>query len=115
MSDYIVYHNPRCTKSRQALAYLDERNQSYHVVDYLKEPLSTETLKSVLVQLGMKPEELLRKGEVTFKEQFKGKSFSDDEWIQAMIDFPKLMERPIVVKNNKAVVARPTESIDNLG
>jgi arsenate reductase len=62
----------------------------------------------------MKPQELLRKNEAIFKEQFKGKELTDDQWVKAMIEFPKLMERPIVVKGNKAVVARPTEKINEL-
>lgn len=114
MAEVTVYHNPRCTKSRNSLAYLDEKGIGYDVHLYLDEPLSHDQLKSIIKKLGIKPEELLRKNEADYKENFKGKVLSDDEWIDAMIQFPKLMERPIVVKGNKAVVARPTEKIDQL-
>lgn len=114
MAEVKVYHNPRCTKSRNSLAYLDDKGVSYDVHLYLEDALTQNELKQVLKQLGMKPQELLRKNEAIFKEQFKGKELSDDQWVEAMIEFPKLMERPIVVKGNKAVVARPTEKINEL-
>jgi arsenate reductase len=114
MADYKVYHNPRCSKSRLALQYLDSKNETYDVVEYLKELPSVSELKEVVQMLGIKPVELIRKNEVDYKENYKGKELSDDEWIDAMIKFPKLIERPIVIKNKKAVVARPTELIDKL-
>ncbi len=114
MAELKVYHNPRCTKSRNSLAYLDEKGLSYDVHLYLEDGLSHSKLKEILGQLGMAPQELLRKNETVFKERFKGKDLSDDQWIDVMIEFPKLMERPIVVKGNKAVIARPTEKIDEL-
>lgn len=114
MAEVKVYHNPRCTKSRNSLAYLDEKGVSYDVHLYLQDALSHEELKQILNQLGMTPQELLRKNEAVFKDEFKGKDLTDDQWIEAMIEHPKLMERPIIVKGNKAVVARPTEKIDDL-
>jgi len=109
-----VYHNPRCSKSRMAIQYLDEKEQDYAIVEYLKDLPSHNELKAVLKQLDISAEELLRKGEADYKENFKGKTLSEDEWIDAMIKFPKLIERPIVIKSNKAVIARPTERIDEL-
>ena len=109
-----VLHNPRCSKSRLALKYLEEKNIDFDVLEYMKESISVEKLSEVVKQLGIKPIELLRKNESIYKEQFKGKELSDEEWIKAMIEFPKLMERPIVISGNQAVVARPTEKIDEL-
>lgn len=109
-----VYHNPRCSKSRMAVQYLDEKGKDYTVIEYLKDLLTHTELKAVLKQLNISAEELLRKGEADFKENFKGKTLSEEEWIDAMIKFPKLIERPIVIKSNKAVIARPTERIDEL-
>lgn len=114
MSDYKVYHNPRCSKSRMALAYLDAANMEYQVIEYLKESPSKEDLESVLVKLGIPAEELIRKGEPDFKEHFKGKSLSERDWVNALLKYPKLIERPIVILGAKAVVARPTERIDEL-
>ena len=114
MAEVKVYHNPRCTKSRNSLAYLDEKGVSYDVHLYLQDSLTNKEFKQILIKLGMKPQELLRKNEAIFKEQFKGKELTDDQWIEVMIEFPKLMERPIVVKGNRAVVGRPTEKINEL-
>lgn len=111
---YTVYHNPRCTKSRNALQYLDEKGKKYEVIEYLKEIPSKKELKEILKKLGIQAEDLLRKNEAVFKEQYKGKSLTEDEWITAMIENPKLIERPIVILGTKAVVARPTEKIDEL-
>lgn len=111
---YTVYHNNRCSKSRCAIAYLDEKSVEYDVVEYLKNPLTADELKEVLNQLGIPAIELIRKGEKDFKENFKGKDLSESEWIDAMVKYPKLIERPIIVKNGKAVVGRPVERIEEL-
>jgi arsenate reductase len=97
-----------------ALKYLDERNKSYEAIEYLKATPTEKQLDAILHKLDMAPEELLRKNESDFKEHFKGKELSRMEWIAAMCNFPKLIERPIVVRGEKAVVARPTEKIDDL-
>jgi arsenate reductase len=107
----IVYHNPRCSKSRCALDLLKEKGIDYEVVEYLNNVPTEKELKEVISLLGIRPEELVRKREDDFKTNFKGKTLSDDEWITAMVKYPKLIERPVVVKGNKAVVARPTERI----
>lgn len=106
-----IYHNPRCTKSRQTLALLQENGVEPQVVEYLKELLSAEELKELIGFLGITPLELVRKNETIWKEQFKGKELSDDELIQAMVDNPKLIERPIVVKQKKAALGRPPENV----
>ena len=109
--EYTIYHNPRCTKSRQGLALLQEKGVKTEVREYLKELPTTKELKDLLSKLGMSAEELMRKGEKDYKEQVKEKDLSEDEKIERMIAFPKLIERPIVIKGNKAVVGRPTEKI----
>lgn len=98
-----------------AIQYLEDSNKEFEVVEYLKDAPTKEDLQSVLAKLGMSAEELLRKNEAVFKENFKGKSFSQDEWVEIMLSNPKLIERPIVILSDKAVVARPTERIDELG
>ncbi len=107
----VIYHNPRCGKSRETLKLLNERGENVQVVEYLKYCPSFEELKKIIDKIGIKPLEMIRKGEKVFKEQYKGKDLSDDEWIQAMIDNPILIERPIVVKGNKAAVGRPAENV----
>ena len=109
-----VYHNPRCSKSRCAIGFLEDANKDFEVVEYLKETPSRQELQSILKKLGMKAVDLIRKGEADYKENFKGKDLSEDEWIDAMLKFPKLIERPIIVLGDKAVVARPTEKINEL-
>ena len=109
-----IYHNPRCSKSRQTLQLINESGKKVEIVEYLNTPPTFDELKSIVDQLGISPEQLLRKNEAIFKEQFKGKSYSDDEWIQIMIDHPKLIERPIVVEGKKAVLGRPPENVLNL-
>ena len=106
-----VYHNPRCRKSREAVQLLEEKGVSFEVVEYLKEVPSEIELTAVIAKLDIKPVQLLRKGEADFKENFKGKELTDLEWIQAMIKYPKLIERPIIIKGNKAVVGRPLEKV----
>lgn len=106
-----IYHNPRCTKSRQTLALIEENGESFIVKEYLKNPPSKEELKQVVSLLGIKPLELIRKGEAEFKENFKGKDMSDDEWLDAMVAYPKLIERPIVIHENKAAIGRPPENV----
>lgn len=111
MSKTVIYHNPRCTKSRQALKLLEEKNENPDTVLYLDTPPSVDELTDIIQMLGIKPYDLLRRGEDIFKENFKGKDLSDKEWIEAMVQFPKLIERPIIVKNKKAVIGRPVEKV----
>jgi len=109
-----IYHNPRCSKSRIGLNYLTEKGIETNVIEYLKDTPDKETLKSVISKLDCPVEDIIRKGETEYKENFKGKTLTEDEWIDAIIKFPKLLERPIVINGNKAVVARPCENIDSI-
>lgn len=109
-----IYHNPRCSKSRQALALLQEKKVELNVVEYLVTPLGRNELKSLVGQLGIAPEDLVRKGEDVFKAHYKGRNMSDADWIAAMAAHPILMERPVVVCGTRAVVARPPERVNEV-
>ncbi len=109
-----IYHNPRCKKSRAGLAHLQEKKVDFEVIEYLKEPLTEKELKDLLVKLNKKPLDMIRTQEEIYKKQFKGKNFTDDEWIRIMVENPKLIKRPIVVKDYKAVWADPPENMDDL-
>jgi len=106
-----IYHNPRCGKSRQTLKLMQEKNASVKIIEYLKTPPSQADLKIILKKLGLKAEAVVRKNEAVFKEKFKGKILSEAQWIKALAENPLLMERPIVVKGNKAVIGRPPENV----
>ena len=115
MKELIIYHNPRCSKSRQTLELLTDRGIEPEIVLYLEDIPSVEALKGLLSKLGISARELLRKGESVYKENnLKDTSLSDVQIIQAMVDYPKLIERPIVVKGDKAVLGRPPENVLNL-
>ena len=109
-----IYHNPKCSKSRQTLALVEEKTKSIEIVEYLKNPLSAEEITVLLSQINIKPIELVRTQETTWKENYKGKELTETEIINAMAENPKLIERPIVVKNNKAVIGRPPENVLSL-
>jgi arsenate reductase len=109
-----IYHNPRCSKSRDSYNLLVEKDLQFETIEYLKDPLSKEELKALLAKLNIPAKDLVRKGEEIFKEKFKGKELSEEEWIEAMVEYPKLIERPIVVKGNKAVIGRPIEKVIEL-
>ena len=109
-----IYHNPRCRKSREGLAILEASGEEFEIVKYLDTPPSYLELAAILGKLNLKPIDLVRKNEAVWEEQFKNRELSDKEIIQAMVDHPKLIERPIVVKNNEAVVGRPPENINEL-
>lgn len=109
-----IYHNPRCSKSRQTLSLIKEKGAEVEIIEYLKVIPSEKELSAIIKLLGIKPEKLLRKGEADYKENFKGKILSDEEWISAMVQCPKLIERPIVVSGNKAILGRPPENVLDL-
>ena len=109
-----IYHNPRCSKSREGVQFLEENNIDFQVVKYLNEPLSESELKEIIGKLGIKPIELVRTKEEIWKNNYKDKSLTDDEIIKAMHENPRLIERPIVVNGNKAVIARPFSLIKNI-
>lgn len=114
MSKIKIYHNSRCSKSRQGLCILEDSSNDFEVVNYLETPPSKQELKDLLKMLSFSPIQLVRKGEAIWKEDYKGKELSDNEIIDAMLQNPKLIERPIVVKGNKAVIGRPPENISEL-
>lgn len=109
-----IYHNPRCSKSRQTLNLLKEKGVEPEVVLYLVTPPTITELQTLIQQLNIQPSQLLRKGEKVYKEQFKGKDISEEAWIDIMVANPKLIERPIVVKDGKAVLGRPPENVLDL-
>ncbi|UII32007.1 arsenate reductase (glutaredoxin) [Fulvivirga ulvae] len=109
-----IYHNPRCRKSRETLNIIEDSGAMVEVVEYLKTPPAKGDLKRIVEKLGIKPEDLIRKGETVYKEKYKGKSLTDDEWIDAMEENPILIERPIVVKGDTAVIGRPPENVKDL-
>lgn len=109
-----IYHNPRCSKSRQTLQIIEDKGIEVDVVKYLEQVPSVDELRSIIKALGISAEQLLRKGEKDFKENFKGKQLSEEEWIKAMIQYPKMIERPIVIKDGKAVLGRPPENVLDL-
>ncbi|MBN0986611.1 arsenate reductase (glutaredoxin) [Amphritea pacifica] len=107
-----IYHNPRCSKSRATLALLEENNITPEVRLYLENPPTAEQLSGVIAQLGITPRELLRKGEDEYKENnLKDTSLNDQQIIDLMVQFPRLIERPIVISNGQARIGRPPESV----
>ncbi|WP_288130464.1 arsenate reductase (glutaredoxin) [Microbulbifer sp.] len=109
---WTIYHNPRCSKSRQTLQLLQEHQVEPEIVLYLETPPDKATLKSLLKKLGIEPRALLRKGEDDYKAlHLKDPALSNDQLIEAMVAHPKLIERPIVVKGEHAVLGRPPENV----
>ena len=109
-----IYHNPRCSKSRFGVKFLEESGKEFEVVKYLDAIPSEEELSEIIKLLGISPIELVRKGEKIWKENYKGKELSDKAIIKAMVENPKLIERPIIVNDKKAVIGRPTEKIEEI-
>lgn len=105
----LLYHNPRCSKSREVLALLEKKKVKPEVVLYLDTPLTEAELKALVEMLGIPASELLRKKEPLFIEKFAGRKLTPSQCIKAMAKYPILMERPVVVKGNKAVIGRPAE------
>ncbi len=109
-----IYHNSRCGKSRQCLAFLENSGQEFEVIKYLDDVPTFDELKSIIEKLAVKPIELVRQKEKIWIEKYKTTTMSDDEIIQAMISNPILIERPIVIKGKKAVIARPLERVTTI-
>ncbi len=108
---FIIYHNTRCSKSREACSILQDEGVAFETIEYLKTPPTENQLKELLKMLGMKAEEIIRKGEPTYKEKYINKNFSQNEWIKILATHPILIERPIVVKGKKAIIGRPPEKV----
>ncbi|ODS24738.1 arsenate reductase (glutaredoxin) [Candidatus Endobugula sertula] len=107
-----IYHNPRCSKSRQTLALIEEKGITPNIILYLETPPDETTLKGILQKLQLSARDIMRTGESEYKDnQLKDSSLSEAELISAMVKFPKLIERPIVVKGDKAILGRPPENV----
>ncbi|MFA5298871.1 MAG: arsenate reductase (glutaredoxin) [Lutibacter sp.] len=102
-----IYHNSRCSKSREGLAILKESKLPFEIINYIETPLSKDELIEIIKLLDISPIDLVRKNETIWKENYKEKNLSDSEIIKAMVENPKLIERPIVINNGKAVIGRP--------
>ena len=115
MSDFIIYHNPRCSKSRQTLEILDQHDLETEIVLYLDNPPSAEEIASILNKLELSPRDILRKGEDAYKElNLKNDKLTKKDLINFMVENPKLIERPIVIRGDKAVIGRPPENVLSL-
>ena len=110
----VIYHNARCSKSRSACEIVAGRGIEATIVEYLKAPPGKEELRALLQKLGMKPAEIVRRGEDVFKENYAGKTLDDEQWLDALVAHPILIERPIVVRGDKAVIGRPPEKVLDL-
>ena len=111
MSDVTIYHNPRCSKSRNTLALLEEHGIGPDIVLYLEAPPRVEEIKTLLDKLGMSAGQLVRRGEAEYRAAGLDRSSGDAEIISAMAAYPKLIERPIVVRGDRAVLGRPPENV----
>jgi len=107
----VIYHNARCSKSRSACEIIAALGIEAEVIEYLDNPPDKEALRELLDKLDMKPAELVRHGEAAYKENYAGKALSDDEWLDALVAHPILIERPIVVRGDRAVIGRPAERV----
>ena len=106
-----IYHNPRCSKSRKTLSLIKEKNQKIKIIEYLKDNLTISELQHIIKKLDMRPIDLVRKNEKIWKENLKKKKMSQQEIIKLMIKNPKIIERPIVVNGDQAIIGRPPENV----
>jgi arsenate reductase (glutaredoxin) len=109
-----IYHNPRCSKSRKGLQYLEEKGCNVEVIKYLEEGLDRDDLREIIAKTGKKPFDFVRTNEKVYKEKFKGQSLSDEQWLDVLVNHPRLLHRPIVVQGDQAVLGNPPENIDAL-
>lgn len=109
-----IYHNPRCAKSREGLKFLEESGFDFEIVDYMKTGLSAAEIRDFLSKSGLKVTDIIRTNEEIYKTQFKGKEFTTDEWISILVENPRLLQRPLVIRGSHAVLARPAEEIQKL-
>ena len=109
-----IYHNPRCSKSREGLLYLEEKGCEFEVVNYMKDGITAAEIKDFLIKSELKIEAIIRTGEDLYKLQYKGKELTEEEWIKILVENPRLLQRPLVVKGSHAVLARPVEEIQKL-
>ena len=109
-----IYHNKRCSKSREGVCFLENLNKPFETIHYLEKTLSYTELETIIKKLKIKPIQLIRVKEKDWVENFKGKNLTDKEIIEAMLHYPKIIERPIVINGEKAVIARPSELINTI-
>ena len=109
-----IYHNPRCSKSRNTLSIIQEMGNEVEIIEYLNSPPTAKELEVILEMLNIQPIELIRKNEIIWRENYRGKQMRDDEIINAMRENPKLIERPVVVKNGQAIIGRPPKKVLDL-
>ncbi|MCO5257740.1 MAG: arsenate reductase family protein [Lentimicrobium sp.] len=110
-----IYHNPKCRKSRAGLEYLKTKGVEFEIREYIREGITVEELRSMIDKLGIKPSELVRTQEDYYKENYKGKTLNDEAWLEALAAYPRLIRRPVIVKDIRAVLADPPERTDKLG
>jgi arsenate reductase len=106
-----IYHNPRCSKSRQTLSLIEGKNKKVEIIEYLETPATVEEIESILEKLGIKAIDLVRKKEQIWIEDYKERDLTDKKIIEAMVENPKIIERPIVIVGNKAIIGRPPENV----
>ncbi len=111
MSKTVIWHNPRCSKSREALKLLEENGVEVEIFKYLDEKVTKEDIKNILKLIGAKPRDIMRTKEAVYKELGLKDVDDDEKLIEAMVEHPKLIERPIVIKDNKAVIGRPPSKV----
>lgn len=109
-----IYHNPRCSKSRNGLKYLEDKGCNFEVVKYLDEGIDEKELADIIAKTGRPVFDFVRTQEQVYKDEFKGKDLSDKEWIKVLAENPKLLQRPIVINGDKAVLGNPPEDIDKI-
>ena len=111
MSPITIYHNPRCSKSRATLELIERQGDDFKVIEYLETPPTAKELEALIAKLGIEPQRLVRKGEEIYKKEYAGKTLSRAQWIEALARHPILIERPIVVSGDRAVIGRPPENV----
>ena len=109
-----IYHNPRCSKSRAGLKYLEENGYHIDVKNYMKEGITADEIKNILAKSGMKAFELVRTQEELYRKEYRGKELTDNEWVKILAESPRLMKRPIVINGKKAILAQPPEQIEKI-
>ena len=109
-----IYHNPQCKKSRAGLQYLQEKGQTFEIIEYIRKPLTEREIEKLLVKLNKKPSEIIREQEEYFKKMLRGKQFNDHEWVRIISENPRLMKRPVIETDYKAIIGDPVENIDSI-
>lgn len=109
-----IFHNPRCRKSREGLAYLKTKTIHIHVEEYMKNGLSLADLKEMVLKLNLQPSDLIRTKDEIFRKQFRASKFTQDEWLEILTEYPALLRRPVIIRGYRAVIGDPVTGIDRL-